>query len=159
MSAILFVCLGNICRSPAAEGSFRAFLEARGAAESIALDSAGTGAWHVGNPPDPRMIQAARRRGIDLSELRARKVQASDWKSFDWIIAMDRDNHGVLGDRRPPGPVRARLALLGDFVDAEDPPEVPDPYYGDGEGFERVLDLLDSAWQPLLERIQADRAS
>lgn len=145
---VLFVCLGNICRSPTAEAVMRHRLQQAGLAERIELDSAGTGDWHVGKAPDSRTQQAASRRGYDLSSLRGRQVSADDFARFDLILAMDSANLRDLQRIRPPQ-ARAELDLyLRRFELAED--EVPDPYYGGSEGFEHVLDLLEQASDALL---------
>ncbi len=152
--SILFVCLGNICRSPTAEGVFRARAARAGLAAHLAIDSAGTGDWHVGHPPDHRAIAAAATRGYDLAELRARQVAAEDFHRFDWILAMDRANLRDLSAMRP----RSFAGHLGLFLDVAPSlglREVPDPYYGGSEGFERVLDLIETASDALIERIAA----
>ncbi|WP_027910373.1 low molecular weight protein-tyrosine-phosphatase [Pseudomonas sp. URMO17WK12:I4] len=145
---VLFVCLGNICRSPTAEAVMRQRLQQAGLAERIELDSAGTGDWHVGKAPDSRTQQAASRRGYDLSSLRGRQVSVDDFARFDLILAMDSANLRDLQRIRPAN-ARAELDLyLRRFELAED--EVPDPYYGGSEGFEHVLDLLEQASDALL---------
>jgi protein-tyrosine phosphatase len=146
---ILFVCLGNICRSPTAEGVMRA-LAAREAPElALEVDSAGTAAYHVGEPPDPRMRAAAARRGYDLAALRARIVEPRDFESFDLILAMDRENLAVLR-RRAPAAMHERLRLFLEFAPRRESEEVPDPYYGGPNGFEEVLDLVEAAARGLL---------
>ena len=149
---ILFVCMGNICRSPTAEGILRAKLHAAGLAEAVELDSAGTGDWHVGKAPDARAIQAAAGRGYDIGDLRARQVAEDDFQRFDLILAMDQDNLAWLEQLRPgEGAVpELFLARQGLAVD-----EVPDPYYGGAAGFERVLDLLESACDGLVAEVAA----
>ncbi len=145
---VLFVCLGNICRSPTAEAVMRRRLQQAGLADRIELDSAGTGDWHVGKAPDSRTQQAAGRRGYDLSSLRGRQVSVGDFARFDLILAMDIANLRDLQRMRPAN-TRAELDLyLRRFELAED--EVPDPYYGGSEGFEHVLDLLERASDALL---------
>ncbi|MDD1507991.1 low molecular weight protein-tyrosine-phosphatase [Pseudomonas sp. CNPSo 3701] len=145
---VLFVCLGNICRSPTAEAVMRQRLLQAGLAGRIELDSAGTGDWHVGKAPDSRTQQAASRRGYELSSLRGRQVSADDFARFDLILAMDGANLRDLQRMRPAN-ARAELDLyLRRFELAED--EVPDPYYGGSEGFEHVLDLLEQASDALL---------
>ncbi|MDV7210340.1 low molecular weight protein-tyrosine-phosphatase [Azotobacter beijerinckii] len=149
---ILFVCLGNICRSPTAEGVFRQRVSAAGLEERIRIDSAGTGDWHVGKAPDARTCRAARRRGYDLDVLRARQVCREDFSRFDLILAMDRSNLKDLQAMRP-GDALAELDLyLRRYALEED--EVPDPYYGGEEGFEQVLDLLERASDELLAEIR-----
>jgi protein-tyrosine phosphatase len=150
---VLFVCLGNICRSPSAEAVFRALVEREGLAGRIAVDSAGTGDWHIGKPPDPRAQKAARRRGFELSGLRARQAGPEDFRRFDYVLAMDRDNHADLADLCPPGEDH-RLALLLDFAPGIDLDDVPDPYYGGAEGFEQMLDLIEVASRGLLAHIR-----
>ncbi len=153
MVQVLFVCLGNICRSPSAEGVFRALVEAEGLGDAIGVDSAGTGAWHIGEPPDRRAQAAAKRRGVDLSGQRARQAGAGDFKRFDLIVAMDRDNHGNLSALCPPGQDH-RLRLFLDFAPGSDISDVPDPYYGGEGGFDTVLDLIEDASQGLLAHIR-----
>jgi protein-tyrosine phosphatase len=146
---VLFVCMGNICRSPAGEGLFIAHVAAAGLADKFEIDSAGTGGWHAGDPADPRMRQAAARRGVKL-ESRARQVKTKDFESFDLIVAMDRQNLAHLesmGRARP-----GQLFLLSELLGPAWPRDVPDPYYGGPEGFEKVLDMLDAAMPALLER-------
>jgi protein-tyrosine phosphatase len=150
---ILFVCLGNICRSPTAEAVFRA-IAARDAPElTIEVDSAGTAGYHIGEPPDLRMRQAASRRGYDMSLLRARIVEPRDFEEFDLILAMDRENLGVLRHRAP-AHARDRLHLFLEFAPDAAVTEVPDPYYGGPNGFEEVLDLVEKATQGLLQHLR-----
>lgn len=149
---ILFVCMGNICRSPTAEGILRAKLDAAGLAEAVELDSAGTGDWHVGKAPDARTIQAATGRGYDLGALRARQVTADDFQRFDLILAMDRDNLAWLEQLRPDQGAVPELFLARQGLAVD---EVPDPYYGGAAGFERVLDLLESACDGLVAEVAA----
>lgn len=145
---VLFVCLGNICRSPTAEAVMRQRLQQAGLADRIEVDSAGTGDWHVGKAPDSRTQQAASRRGYDLSSLRGRQVSVDDFARFDLILAMDGANLRDL-QRMRPAQARGELDLyLRRFELAED--DVPDPYYGGSEGFEHVLDLLEQASDALL---------
>jgi len=150
---VLFVCMGNICRSPTAEGVFRAYAQRHAPGLDIEIDSAGTHAYHVGEPPDPRTIDAAARRGIDLADLRARQVHDDDFERFDLILAMDRLNHATLLDRSPPEH-RKRIRTLLEFASRTAPAEVPDPYYGGASGFEDVLDLVESAAEGLLAEIR-----
>lgn len=147
---ILFVCLGNICRSPAAEGVMRQLLEERGLDGEIHVESAGTGAWHVGEPADERMREAASDRGYELTS-RARQITADDLDHFDLIVAMDRDN--LEGVRRL-GSGRATVKLLSDFLDDSHPDEVPDPYFGGARGFETVLDMLEAAMEGILAEVR-----
>ena len=150
---ILFVCLGNICRSPTAEAVLRA-LAAREAPElGIEVDSAGTAGYHVGEPPDPRTRAAAARRGYDLEPLRARVVEAADFERFDMILAMDAENLRVLR-RRAPKAAHERLRLLLEFAPQAQHTEVPDPYYGGPNGFEHVLDLIEEAVRGLLAHLR-----
>lgn len=149
--SILFVCMGNICRSPTAEGVFRHQVNEGGMGDRITVDSAGTHAYHVGNPPDRRACAAAERRGISLAELRARRVSDSDFEAFDYIIAMDEDNLARLQDESPEEH-RSKLRLFLEFADGDER-EVPDPYYGGAAGFERVLDLVEAASRGLLETL------
>lgn len=146
---ILFVCMGNICRSPSAEGVFRQLIAARAPEVSIEIDSAGTHDYHVGDPPDRRAQAAASRRGIDLSSLRARQVEPADFERFDLILAMDEDNLRELRQAAPP-PAHERIRLLMDFAPNAASRAVPDPYYGGSQGFEAVLDLLEEAAEGLL---------
>jgi protein-tyrosine phosphatase len=149
---ILFVCMGNICRSPTAEGVFRRLVAERAPGVEIEVDSAGTHDYHVGDPPDPRSIAAAARRGVDLRQLRARSVRDEDFERFDLIIAMDRLNRETLLERSP-APFRERIRLFMEFAGGQDVEEVPDPYYGGAPGFERVLDLAEEAAAGLLEEV------
>jgi protein-tyrosine phosphatase len=156
---ILFVCLGNICRSPTAEAVLRE-LAAREAPElSLEVDSAGTADYHAGQPPDPRTRAAAARRGYDLSSLRARTVESADFERFDLILAMDRDNLKALR-RRAPSHAHERLRLFLEFSPDAAPEDVPDPYYGGPNGFEEVLDLVEAATRGLLKHLrQRSRAA
>ena len=150
---ILFVCLGNICRSPTAEAVFKA-VAARDAPElTIEVDSAGTAGYHIGEPPDSRMRQAAHRRGYDMSPLRARIVEPRDFEVFDLILAMDRENLNVL-HHRAPAHARDRVRLFLEFAPEATVTEVPDPYYGGPNGFEEVLDLVEAATQGLLQHLR-----
>lgn len=152
---ILFCCMGNICRSPSAEGVVRALLAERAPHLSVHLDSAGTHDYHVGEPPDRRAIAAAQRRGIDLSALRARTVTARDFADFDVIVAMDESNARELRARAGTAPkTGAQIRLMMDYVPDSRQREVPDPYYGGPEGFEEVLDLLEMAAAGLLAELQ-----
>ncbi|RMH86499.1 low molecular weight phosphotyrosine protein phosphatase [Pseudomonas sp. AOB-7] len=149
---VLFVCLGNICRSPTAEGVLRHKLRAAGLEDRVQVDSAGTGDWHVGKAPDSRTRIAAQRRGYDLSALRARQVEAADFQRFDLILAMDQSNLRNLQALRPAG-AQADLDLyLRRYELALD--DVPDPYYGGEDGFEQVLDLIEQASEALLTEIR-----
>ncbi len=149
---ILFVCMGNICRSPTAEGVFRHLVAEQGHDTWIKTDSAGTHAYHVGEQPDHRAQQTASKRGIALQDLRARKVTTADFSRFDYILAMDRDNLAILQQICPPGEAH-RLHLFMDFSNEFSEEEVPDPYYGGEQGFEHVFDLVESASRGLLHDI------
>jgi protein-tyrosine phosphatase len=149
---LLFVCMGNICRSPSAEGVFRRVLESRAPELSVEIDSAGTHDYHVGSPPDRRAIEAAHRRGIDLSSLRARQISEADFERFDLILVMDEENREAL-HRRAPVKYRERIRLLMEFAPEASSRHVPDPYYGGPQGFEAVLDLLEEASQGLVEEL------
>ena len=151
--SVLFVCMGNICRSPTAEGVFRAAIAQSDLRTRVHADSAGTGDWHVGSPPDRRAIDAARRRGYDLAALRARQVQVADFARFGWILAMDRVNLRELETLRPGG-YAGHLGLFLDLAPGLGVREVPDPYYGGPDGFERVLDLVEAASAALIERLR-----
>ncbi len=154
---VLFVCLGNICRSPTAEGTMRRLVRDAGLQEEIELDSAGTGSWHVGSSPDGRATAAAAARGIAL-EGAARQVRVEDFQDFDLIVAMDRANLDDLRRLAPSEQARERVRLLREFdapSAANDELDVPDPYYGEGDGFERVLDHVQAACAGLLEQIRA----
>ncbi len=152
MIKVLFVCMGNICRSPTAEGVFRHKVEQKNLQEQISIDSAGTHAYHVGNPPDQRAQDAALKRDIDLSQQRARRVSADDFSEFDYVIAMDESNLDDLLSICPAG-YEDRLHLFLAFSDSENK-EVPDPYYGQGRGFEIVLNLVEDASEGLLKHIR-----
>jgi protein-tyrosine phosphatase len=145
--------MGNICRSPTAEGVFRHLLKREAPELQIEIDSAGTTGYHIGDPPDERSQRAARRRGIDLSDLRARQVTADDFARFDLILAMDRDNLQRLEEMRPPRS-RAQVRLFLEYAADPGPLEVPDPYYGDANSFEEVLDLTTSASRGLIAALQ-----
>lgn len=152
--SVLFVCMGNICRSPTAEGMFRKVAEEAGLTGSIHIESAGTHGYHVGSSPDRRAQLAAGRRGIALSGLRARRVSDEDFAAFDLILAMDRENLGELR-RRAPAEHRHKVQLFLEYAEVSEPDEVPDPYYGGETGFELVLDLVEQASLRLLERIRS----
>ncbi|WP_354686072.1 low molecular weight protein-tyrosine-phosphatase [Cupriavidus necator] len=149
--AILMCCMGNICRSPTAEGVLRAKLAAAGLEDLVELDSAGTHEYHLGHPPDPRTLRHALSRGYDLSPLRARKVGIPDFDRFDLILAMDRENLAGLTRLRPDA--GDKLRLLMSFATRHHVDEVPDPYYGEGDGFERVLDYIEDACDGLVEML------
>lgn len=154
-TSVLFVCMGNICRSPTAEGVFRKVVTDAGLLDRIHVESAGTHAYHVGHPPDRRAQAAANRRGVVLKNIRAKRVRDEDFAAFDYILAMDRDNLGELIARAPQA-CSDRVHLFLEFAGAPGTLEVPDPYYGGPSGFELVLDLVEDASKGLLERIRAD---
>jgi protein-tyrosine phosphatase len=149
---ILFVCMGNICRSPSAEGVFRHALGRRAPGLAVEIDSAGTHDFHVGEAPDTRALAAARRRGIDISALRARRVVAEDFELFDLILAMDDDNVREL-QRLAPRDHHERIRLIMEYAPQAAQRAVPDPYYGGGQGFEKVLDLLEEAADGLIDAL------
>ncbi|CAA6813257.1 MAG: Low molecular weight protein tyrosine phosphatase (EC [uncultured Thiotrichaceae bacterium] len=149
---VLFVCMGNICRSPTAEGVFQQLVVTRKLQSHIRMDSAGTHAYHIGEQPDQRSQAAAKNRGIDISHQKARKVEVSDFDRFDYILSMDKSNHRDLHALASPEQ-RQRIHLFMDFSTDWNVDEVPDPYYGGGHGFERVLDMVQSASEGLLEDI------
>ncbi|SIT65644.1 protein tyrosine phosphatase [Ectothiorhodosinus mongolicus] len=152
MTEVLFVCMGNICRSPTAQAVFEHVLMREGLADRIRVDSAGTHAYHIGNPPDKRATEAALRRGIDLSVQRARRVTTEDFDNFDYVLVMDQQN---LRDLPTPGAnARAKVQLFMDFAPHWPEREVPDPYYGGAQGFERVLDMIEDASKGLLQHIK-----
>jgi len=155
---MLFICMGNICRSPTAHGVFARYLRERAPELDVEVDSAGTHDYHVGSPPDPRAIAAAARRGVDLTAQRARLVKVADFQRHDLIVAMDRLNREVLLDLSPAA-YRERVRLLMEFagvpLDDGEQLDVPDPYYGGAVGFERVLDLIEQAADGLLAEIRA----
>lgn len=153
MVRVLFVCLGNICRSPTAEGVFRHVVERAGLKDRIEIDSAGTHAYHIGDPPDLRSQEAARRRGIDLSSLRGRKASAEDIERFDYILAMDAENLANLRAICPAG-LDEKVRLFLEFAPNRPEREVPDPYFGGESGFERVLDMIEEAAHGLLAHVR-----
>jgi len=150
---VLFVCLGNICRSPTAEAVFRHLMRTEAPGIDVTIESAGIGSWHIGEPPDERAQAAARRRGLDMSEQRARQIAHEDFTQFDLILAMDRANLDELR-RRAPAQALERVRLFLEFAAERDVDEVPDPYYGGQAGFERVLDLSEAAARGLLEYLR-----
>lgn len=156
MTRILFVCMGNICRSPTAEVVVRKIIFNNKLGSIIKVDSAGTHGYHVGEPPDPRTCEAALRRGYDLSGLRARKVVPEDIDRFDLLLAMDRDNLDIL--KRSTRPEHhAKLGLFMHYASRFQAEEVPDPYYGGEHGFELVLDMIEDAGQGLIKSLQENR--
>ncbi len=154
MVKILFVCMGNICRSPTAEGVLRHLVVRAGMSAHIQVDSAGTHAYHVGEPPDERAQRSASRRGIDLSGLRARKVTRADFEHFDYVLAMDRNNYSALAELCAPEQIY-KLRMMMDFAPELGEGEVPDPYYGGANGFDRVLDMLERAAAGLLDELRS----
>lgn len=150
---VLFVCMGNICRSPTAHGVFRRMVQEAGLSDVIGIDSAGTHAYHVGNSPDKRAMATAAKRGIDLSDLEARRVEAEDFEVFDYMLAMDQDNFLSLSEICPKQHLD-KIHLFMDFAPQMRTREVPDPYYGGAAGFERVFDLVEAASRALLDDIQ-----
>jgi len=153
MLKLLFVCTGNICRSPTVEGVFAAQVKRAGLADRVGVDSAGTHGYHIGDPPDRRSQAAAKRRGYDLSPLRARKLVADDFAAFDYLLAMDREHLDIM--RRMAGKSLGKVALFLDFAEGLAGAEVPDPYYGDTKGFDHVLDLIEAGSRGLLGHIRA----
>ena len=147
VARVLFVCMGNICRSPTAEGVMRGLVADAGLTDRIEIDSAGTGGWHAGAPPDGRSVAAAARRGIRLTGA-ARQVTRADFEDFDLLVAMDRENLADLSAIAPPGTGHKIRLLLGEGRD------VPDPYYGGPHGFENVLDLVETACEQLLDELR-----
>jgi len=150
---VLFVCTGNICRSPTAEAIFRKL--ATDAGMAVTADSAGTHGYHVGEPPDPRAQKAAAKRGYDLSALRARTIEGADFRRFDLILAMDQEHHAILS-RIAGSSAEHKLKLMMSYARRFKDRDVPDPYYGGPQGFERVLDMLEDAAKGLLESLHRD---
>lgn len=156
MTKILFVCMGNICRSPMAEGAFHK-LASDHEGKVFHYDSAGTIGYHEGNPPDPRAQETALRRGMDISQQRSRKVVTADFDQFDYIMAMDRDNLDDLVSRAPQNS-KAEITLFLNFANEAPTKEVPDPYYGGDAGFEHCLDLIESAAQGLFQHLLENKS-
>jgi len=156
--AVLFVCLGNICRSPTAEQVFRAAAQRAGIASRLTIDSAGTGDWHVGNPPDYRAIAHAAMRGYDIAGLRARQIELGDFARFDWILAMDGTILDTLARMRPAGSA-GYLGLFLDLAPHLDRRDVPDPYDRGADVFETVLDLVEAASDALVARLAGGSAA
>ncbi len=155
---VLFVCMGNICRSPTAEAVFRHYVERAGLTERILIDSAGTHDYHIGEAPDARTQRAARQRGYDMSKLRGRQVEAGDFERFDYVLAMDEANLAILQRLRPAN-AQSHLGLFLEFAERHAEREVPDPYFGGAEGFERVLDMVEDAANGLLLHIRESHFS
>lgn len=151
-TGVLFICLGNICRSPLAEGVFTHMAQQRGLAERFLIDSCGTGGWHAGDPPDPRSVLVASKNGLDINHLRARKFDAQrDPAEFDWLIVMDRQNEA---DVLSLGSPRERVRLMRSFDETLNAPsDVPDPYYGGDDGFDKVYAMLTRACEGLLDHL------
>ena len=150
---VIFICMGNICRSPTAEAVFRHQVEQAGLAEQILIDSAGTHDYHIGDPPDARTQRAAKLRGYDMSQLRGRQVVAGDFYRFDYVLAMDEANLDILKRLRPRD-AQSHLGLFLEFAERQTEREVPDPYFGGADGFERVLDMVEDAAAGLLKHIR-----
>lgn len=150
---VLFVCMGNICRSPMAHGVFRQLVRDEGLAEYIEIDSAGTHGYHLDEPPDRRAILTAARRGVEIDDLRARRAEPRDFHDFDYVLAMDQENYLSLSAICPRG-MEAKLSLFMDFAPELRTREVPDPYYGGPGGFETVFDLVEAASRELLAHIR-----
>ncbi|MDH3220032.1 MAG: low molecular weight phosphotyrosine protein phosphatase [Gammaproteobacteria bacterium] len=150
---VLFVCMGNICRSPTAHGVFQALVDEHGLGGSIQVDSAGTHSYHTGNPPDPRSQATARKRGLDLSGLRARRFESNDFIDFDYLLAMDKANLADMLAIRPDDAI-ASADLMLKYSDRYQEPEIPDPYFGN-DGFELVFDMIEDASHGLLRQIRS----
>jgi protein-tyrosine phosphatase len=153
---LLMLCMGNICRSPMAEGALRARLHADGLAGEVEVDSAGTGGWHAGDPPDPRAIAIAAAHGVDIAMLRARKLIAEDFDRYDWILCADRDNLAMASARKPVTSL-GRPVLLLEWAGIDKRREVPDPYEGGPRDFARAWELVDAAAAGIVARIRAGR--
>ena len=154
---VLFVCLGNICRSPTAHGVFQKLVDDEGLNEMIKVDSAGTSGWHIGDPPDSRTAKVAKGRGVDLSSLRGRQVSLEDFDHFEYILAMDESNLNDL-QAMAPANFTGHLGLFLDFANGANEREVPDPYYGGAKGFEHVFNLVEEASEGLMNQIKSDMA-
>jgi protein-tyrosine phosphatase len=149
MTRVLFVCLGNICRSPLAHGLFREAIRGQGLQDKLKVDSCGTSSFHNGGGADPNSVQVASDHGVDLGDMVSRQLVDSDFFEFDLMVAMDRRNHADIQDRCPPNS-EARVVRFMDFVPNADSPDVPDPYYGGYKGFERMYELIDAGIAPLI---------
>lgn len=156
-TSVLFVCTGNICRSPTAEGIFRDRVERAGASDKFIIDSAGTGDWHVGNPPDPRSITTAMKRGVDISGLRARQLGREDYQKFDYIIALDETHHDHMQQHKPES-ASSRISLLMHHAEVRAWNDVPDPYYGDQEQFDIAYDLIEAGIDGLFATLNKRQA-
>lgn len=155
MIQVLFVCLGNICRSPTAEGVFRELVRREDLGDAIRTDSCGTSDWHIGEAPDTRARAEAKRRGVDLDDLRGRQIAAADFAAFDYIMAMDNNNLTKL-QTLAPASLAPKISLFLDFAPGLDLREVPDPYYGGDNGFSDVFDMIESASRGLLAHIRTN---
>ena len=151
--SVLFVCMGNICRSPTAEAVFRQYVEHAGLSEFITIDSAGTHDYHIGDAPDTRTQRVALQRGYDMSGLRGRQVEQADFQRFDYVLAMDKANLAILQRLALPGSQTQAQLFLG-YARHHTEREVPDPYFGGSDGFERVLDMIEDAAEGLLQQIR-----
>jgi len=158
MIRVLFVCLGNICRSPTAEGVFRDLIRREGLADRIVTDSCGTSDWHIGGPPDERATAEAAKRGIDLSDLRARQIHRDDFAAFEYVLGMDDANIAKLLALCPPAR-QDRVKLFLSFAPEVGRADVPDPYYGGADGFSKVFDMIDAASKGLLADIRSRHLS
>jgi protein-tyrosine phosphatase len=155
MIKVLFICMGNICRSPTAHGVFRKMVADKNLSDQIVIDSAGTHAYHIGNPPDPRSMRAALSRGIDLSDLTARQLDDYDFEEFDYLLVADDDNYHLTREACPIE-FRHKIKYMLEFATRGGVKEVPDPYFGQGDGFARVLDLLQDACEGLLLELEKE---
>lgn len=153
--SVMFVCMGNICRSPTAHGVFRHLVHRAGLTDRIQISSSGTHAYHVGHPPDHRSMEAARRRGIDISDLRAQQIRADDFEQYDYILVMDHANHELIMQACPET-MQHKVRYFLEFAPQYKVIEVPDPYYGSGNGFERVLDMVEDASKGLLYTLKKE---
>ncbi len=156
-TSVLFVCMGNICRSPSAEAVFNSIIRERGVSDQFDVDSAGTIGYHAGDLADSRMRSAASRRGIELTS-RARQIVRADLDNFDYVVAMDKDNLFHIHSMDPDGRYESKIKLLTDYHPDKEVTEVPDPYYGGPDGFETVLDILEVSCEKFLEAIEETRA-
>ncbi len=153
MKKILFICLGNICRSPAAEAVYKAYLEKVGETAGLFVDSAGTSSFHEGNPADARMREHASKRGIDITST-SRGVRRDDFEEFDLLITMDNSNFNILSNKAIGDDQKKKIIPFCDFLESRSESEVPDPYYGGDQGFEDVLDILDDGMNKLHEKVK-----
>ena len=154
MFRVLFVCTGNICRSPTAEGIFKNLLSKRGLTHRIEADSAGTSSWHAGDPPDPRSTETALARGVDIRDQRARTLRPNDFKDFDLLLAMDTGHYTTMNRACPPE-LQSRIEILMKYAPVSGLSDVPDPYYGSGDGFGRVYEMIEIASKGLLDEIES----